>query len=532
MSKVKSPKKLAKLLPEPEINYDEEDFIDELLNYEEEELPLEETLILQEHQIPHVEKLSNILENNYCAFDMSVMGAGKTYTTTALSMFLEFNHLIVICPASVEAKWNQMKRYGVNLTKVLSYGGLKSKKGFQPKHGLLSRIESPGDDALVFLPTDELIQIVREGCLFVFDEAQNLKNDNSQFQACQTITNLVVNLGGTSRFILLSGTPIDKEDQSVNIMRLMGIIRSSRLYNYYPEDNRIKRIGAQELIDFCNKIDPVETRKFLAIHPFTRDKIRHNCYLMFQRIVKKNLSAAMPSPVTEIDCKNGYYKIEDSDDKADLVRGIESLQRSLQFSEKDESINITRDSFAGITKALIAIEAAKVMTMARIARKQLKANPKCKVGIFVNYTDSIVKLKEELIDFGPLSINGQTAKPARQTAIKKFQEENLKHRVFIANIQVASTGIDLDDKNGEFPRHAYISPSYRILDLHQLTRRFTRLDTKSVAHVRFFYGNVGRKETSILNSLARKTAVLKETLDQQAGEGILFPGEYAEDIEK
>ena len=112
-----------------------------------------------------------------------------------------------------------------------------------------------------------------------------------------------------------------------------------------------------------------------------------------------------------------------------------------------------------------------------------------------------------------------------------FQVSSTEHRLLISNLKVASTGIDLDDKHGDYPRKCYASPNYIISDLHQLTRRFLRMDTKSTAVVRFVYGKCGRRETSILNALARKSTVLKETLPTQVENGVHFPGEYDEEVE-
>jgi hypothetical protein len=100
-----------------------------------------------------------------------------------------------------------------------------------------------------------------------------------------------------------------------------------------------------------------------------------------------------------------------------------------------------------------------------------------------------------------------------------------------------STGVDLDDKDGRFPRLGLVSPNYSTITLHQLTYRFLRADTRSDAHVHFVFGREfingkivrGLTELNVLNCLARKSRVMKEvcaaasTSDETT---MLYPGEF------
>lgn len=499
------------------------------------ELSKTEKIVLKEHQGPHIEKIKGIFSKHNCAFDMSTMGAGKTYTTSQLSLDLKFNHVIVVCPVSVEAKWKSMAKYGVKLTNVMSYQSLRSIKNKSPKHGLLERYDSYDADTntsyTFFEPTEYLTQIIKEGCLFVLDEAQHIKNKNDQFLACQAIAKAINKSGSGSRMLLLSGTPIDKEEHAVNIMQMLGIISSTRLYTFNKEEYKLRLYGARDLVDYCKYIDENKINSFIRNYPWRQDNVLHNCYLIFQQILKPAITSVMPSPPLDIDCKNGYYVIEPESDRKNLMKAIAELHSSVMYDERTKSVNVKKETIGAITKALSKIEAAKVNSMARVIEQTLEDYPTCKVGVFVNYTDSLFKLSDLLVKYKPLILYGSVNKNKRQELIDKFQEGNTKHRLIISNLKVASTGIDLDDKFGDFPRFAFASPNYEILVLHQLTRRFVRLDSKSNATFRFFYGLSSRKETSILNALARKTNVLKDTLEGQVEEGVVFPGDYEEELE-
>ena len=88
---------------------------------------------LQPEQIPQVKNLIEILKRNICAFDMSMMGAGKTYVSSEVAIRFGFKKVIVVCPASVVGKWREMKeKYGLNLEDVISYEGLRSTQDHQP----------------------------------------------------------------------------------------------------------------------------------------------------------------------------------------------------------------------------------------------------------------------------------------------------------------------------------------------------------------------------------------------------------------
>ena len=90
---------------------------------------------LQPQQQAHVARLTKILLKHRCALDFSVMGAGKTYSTSYLSLQPQFNfgHVVVICPVSVQPKWTSMgQKHGVALKKCISYHSLRAAKGKQP----------------------------------------------------------------------------------------------------------------------------------------------------------------------------------------------------------------------------------------------------------------------------------------------------------------------------------------------------------------------------------------------------------------
>jgi len=72
---------------------------------------------------------------------------------------------------------------------------------------------------------------------------------------------------------------------------------------------------------------------------------------------------------------------------------------------------------------------------------------------------------------------------------------------------------------------------YNTITLYQLGHRFQRLDTKSSTKVIMVYEK-DHKEVSILNCLAQKGNIMKETCNEQVLSGILFPCDYKDITEK
>ena len=117
----------------------------------------------------------------------------------------------------------------------------------------------------------------------------------------------------------------------------------------------------------------------------------------------------------------------------------------------------------------------------------------------------------------------------RWETIQKFQRGDSEYRLLVVNVAVASSGIDLDDKEGGYPRVMYVSPMYNPLTLHQLGHRVMRMNTRSDAAMYMVYGGDRGLDEGMLNTLARKALVMKETTREQ--EQILFPGEYERYVE-
>lgn len=492
------------------------------------------------HQVSHVERLMEIMKSDRSAMDFSCMGLGKTYTSTEVVVRLKLSNMFIVCPVAMESKWKQITRdHGIRNAVITSFASLRSVSGCQPKHGCLNRISVDGDEILkdgtpkkieVFEVTKKFLKMVEDGVMLIVDEVHNLKNLSEQFRACKCLTDAIYESDvGKSRCLFLSGTPIDKEEQTLKILRLMGLYTSMEM-------------STAGLSTYVHKLMEKDKGTVVQLVRNTPAKIAtemvHLSHLLFKEVVCKHWVSSMPNTENNnIDCKNGYYKISERDQKF-LEFYINQLHNNSGFMsltakpDGEGMVTIEGGKLGAIVKALEGIEQSKIPLFERLVRETLLKYPNCKICVGLNYVQrTLLSLAEKMKDLNPRLITGETSKDQRDRIISEFQQPNLKSRLLIANIKCLSTGVDLDDKTGNFPRIVYASPNYNIVDLHQFSRRFLRVDTKGVPVFRFVYGECSRKEKSILNALARKSFVLKEVLSDHGNDDVKFPGEYDDELE-
>jgi len=566
---------------------------------------------LYPYQVEHVVKLESFLENHHYAIDLSPLGTGKTYTAAkmfgqglrpsldqacgqglrpsldqACGQGPKYRHLVTISPPSVKTKWLEVnKNYSLGCRENLTYGEVTGRRFATPKCGFLIRndytvpVEQENGfirmiDKYNYETTTLFKDLVREGLLLVVDEFQHLKNDCAQTEACETLIAEIYNNfqeGGTSRVLLLSGSPIDKEEQAVRLFKTLGIMTHPKIVSGFQEAgiNQIVKYVNQRFCDVA--VNPRHTSEHYQgygsarrshTNQFIRDTIRNiirydyssgtlryfqdsyrstqYAYQIFLNVIKPNVSSSMD--LTHMQASNvvlrkynGYFNLNEARHREKIAEAIEQLSN---IQHMRASLQASRDTNAEsapgqgsqimsmIVRALTSIEMAKVETFARLAKTALRENPRKKVVIGVNYTASIADLVEMLGEYDPLVIQGSTAIKGRMSILERFQAPDDRHRLLIGNISVISTGIDLDDKSGEFPRVCYVSPNYNTIHIYQLGHRFLRgLDTRSDTDIYMVYSN-NRVERRMIEALMHKGTVMKNVTIEQAEAGIVFPCDY------
>lgn len=488
---------------------------------------------LSKDQEEHVSRLRAILELFLFCFDMAMMGLGKTYVGSFMLRFFKYG--IVACPANMEGKWQMMKeKYELTNLVIISYDALRSIKNKQPKHGLLFRFDI--DDVTEYVPTERYLAMVKGGVLLIIDECQRLKNTSGQHHAIKALMKPICTERTKSRALIISGSPVDEQDCVINLLRMTYMIKHRMLKVYHKESRHLELFGAQELIDFAKEVDEEKAHAFVEENKITNKNVEIFCYNIFQQVIKPKLTSTMPIRHAErfSDIYDGYYNLPKADSEM-LARSITNLGNVVRYNPRTKTINYdSKSSLGAITKCLMAIEASKLGTFARLAYDALEADKNIHVVLGVNYRASISELKRifTILGYEHLVIEGSVTKSKREEIMEQFQKRDSDVRLLFANISTIAEGIDLDDKHGDRKRVVFLMPNYSIITLYQVTARFARVDTKSTPEIRFVYGKCGLEERSILNALARKNKVMEDTLQQQVEAGIKFPGSYDKKIEE
>jgi hypothetical protein len=492
-------------------------------------------------QVLHTNKLISILDKYPLAFDFSMMGTGKTYTSSFIGK--NYKNVIVVCPVSIKSKWEYMKSYyNINITICISYCSLRSNTNSNTLFINADKSDIFNADKSDIFNVSELYkQYINDpdGTLLIFDEIQNIKNNNLQFKACKSLINEIIDIGfnikNKSRCLLLSGSPIDKKEQIINIYKLINVMTNNELCVYIPSLNKTEWKGFKQIIEFIKKLDsnyasslPVKTTN--SSNNSARELLELS-YNYFIGYVKNVLVSSMSPIINGISLikRNGFYNVDDIESKLSIKKAVDNLFNVCDYNIITKTINIKKNIsvISNIQRSLIAIENAKLTTLARITREKLNGSDSenWKVVICLNYIDNIKSLENALKEYNPLVIYGNVSKDKREEYRLLFQEPNNNYRILISNLACSSAGLDLDDKHGNFPRFCLINPNYSTIDLYQIGHRFHRADTKSNSTIHFVYTKVAC-EIHVLNSLAKKSEIMKEIVKEQSENGIEFPCDF------
>jgi superfamily II DNA or RNA helicase len=148
-------------------------------------------------------------------------------------------------------------------------------------------------------------------------------------------------------------------------------------------------------------------------------------------------------------------------------------------------------------------------------------NTNCKVIIALFYIADVEYVHKRLRRYKPQVITGDTPIGEREIIIAKFQQHDRECNMLIANIDIISTGINLDDTHGDFPRICYTPLNDKAMITHQLRFRITRVSTKSLSVIELV---TSESDVRKLIGIDKKSEIMSNVMCST------FPGDYEIEI--
>lgn len=529
------------------------------------------------HQVEHVKKIKEILvgRRSLSCLDTSDRGHGKTFT----SMFIakEFQqkygwNIVVIAPndqcLNQTNGWHYLaKKHGINIAWSTTYSTLIGRNG-KTSHGYLYCSK---EDKSYYEATDKLKNLCKGGLLLILDECHKATRVTRTHWACSALVRACYKYKTMCRALHISNTPGDKPDHAVQLLRILGFMRDKKLVQYEPgtytynwEDHGLGEamLAAklftrnEDLVDGC----------WITMRKGAAKKI---CVNLYKDCIGPLVTTAMTPPVMKAKFKaTNAFLISDEESVDMLNQGLSKLSSAVRWNGED--VGEKKEwSLGGITIGLKLIERSKLKPIARMVRNRLKKDPKRKFVISVGargivHQDWIRKMIpiyslpfekfraiyqcwkrnpswnkiskdsfRKIISYMtsdpsniryPTVMNGKVKPKDRVRIMDEFQSDTNDCNVLIISPGVGSEAISLHDLHGTRPRTMCMIPDYFHTRLIQGTGRVYRVGCKSDAEVLMIYSKQGNLETSILNSMARKTKVAKEML--AVGQEAFFPADY------
>jgi len=463
-------------------------------------------LKLNEQQTVAFEQTLKVLTHHFAIQNTSIMGAGKTYWTAALSIALELP-LLIVCPKLVVSVWDKIiSDYGLKYIDVICYSTFSGRKQGGCNHGYLSRT---GD---VFTPSSQLEKAVNEGILFVMDESHKTKNATAKnLPACHAIVNLIGRKfkenKGRSRVISLSGTPGDSKKHAESICKIQGFTSQKELIKYDPSTQSHILLGLQEIGEIAYKVNPEKTMEFMRAK-MSAANAKLIVFNLYTQILKDVYAIDMPLPPPKVKqyLHSGHFQYLPQDAVLSAA-GEKLIKENVQFKNGQWITKKGKKTLESIIKALQLIEWAKLNICVRKGMDLLRNDPNGKLVIFAWSIEAMEYLRDQFSDFRVDVLNGQISPEAQLSIASRFQKADHDIQVLIVNPEVAAQGISLDDRSegGLFKRYFLIIPHYKFTLMEQAFGRFYRVSTTSDSYGWIIFSNEFMEEQAILQSVFSKS---------------------------
>lgn len=480
--------------------------------------------------------------------DNSTPGHGKTPNAVGILERLEQYYqteyeLFIVAAPTIQAVWErETKKYGVKVLAIFSPQSFAGTyKGFS--HGFLTNTNGNRDkDNVNIGVTPYMMNLLRtKNILFIYDEFDFGKNPARAQHSIVAITQAIDSIRDTkSRSLFLSGTPIDKSNLTIGLLKMLGLVHHDTYVTYNIQEG-YNITGLDDVYNIAHRINPELADEIYGntnTFNVSKDKATNIGYELWHEILKPLLVSNMPKQdfeATQYRYDGEFYvpiKIRPA-----LTEAIAELKKAVGFKESDGTVNIKKGTFGMITRAMVKINSASAPLVLYQALRVLSSDPKAKVLIFTTYSGEYDWIIQNLREYQiPLvAMNGETPQSSRTDYITRFQQPNQNVRALIAQVKVGGRGASMNStktlKKGGYTAFTFIVPNFHYSDQTQAVYRTYRADSKADSYVFFVYGDkrqVGEL-TNVLAAMQRKKTELQKYV--QYGEKDILPGEYTRFVE-
>lgn len=425
------------------------------------EYKVKDTSKLRPWQVDAVSRIVRSIKEYGAAIDGSDTGIGKSYSACGVARELNYN-IFIICPKAVKESWrrvirNHFRMWGKTIG-IINYESLKSKN-----NEFVSRTRNKKSLRM------EYVWKIPKNTLFVWDEAQKLKNYKTQnSKLC------ISAFKNGYKMLFCSATIATNPLELKTVGQCLKLFESERKFYPWAYDHGVEkgRFGLEfnGTASDLNKIHKTifSTRGIRlsrdSVENFPESQVIAECYEMDKQSTSQI---------------NKIYKEMKSE-----------LSKVKSIAKKTKNSN----ALVALLRARQEVELLKVPIFIEMAEDAIENN--MSVVIFCNFTDTINSLASRLNT--TCIIDGNHVK-SRQQSIDDFQSD--KERIMLVGISAGGSGLSLHDLNGNHPRLALISPSYSAVLMRQALGRVWRdgAKTKSLQRIVFISNTIEEQVCARVN---------------------------------
>lgn len=400
-------------------------------------------------------------------------GLGKTIQSIGVMNVKDTRRNLIVCPASLQLNWKkEIELWSHRKPKVVVYDKGASQKDLRDcTHVIVSAGKTSS--------SHHVKEIIKLGPfdLGVFDEVHFFKNPKAKRTKFAFAANGLISVCKTVHAI--SGTPIVNRP-----MEIFPVVRALKW-------EAINRMSQFEFgMNYCaGWKTPWGAWDFSGASNLPMLGRRLRAGLMVRR---KKVDVLKDLPEKQI----GLVYCSESKDEQ-LI-----LSRMGQFDLSDMSKRVATAEFSGLSELRHELGISKVPFVADYVRTQFEGGHK-KILLFAHHKEVVRLLGEELKDFNPVCVTGETNTTVRQECVDKFQTMP-QVKVFIATIGSMSVGHTLTAASYVI----FAEPDWVPGNNEQAMDRTHRIGQKNNVLVEFIV-HEGSVDERVVKEVLKKMEVIK-----------------------